>query len=315
MRNRLVFVCFVFSACGAGPGVLQPVGIGDLGPNYTAVLAEASPGPRARVLASGVAQLETLTETKGPVDVQLATERTAIEPGRALTVGLIIRHDPGYHTYWRFPGVVGLATRIRWSLPPGFRVGPLRWARPERSRMASYGVWGYRRDVALLTEIIPPSDLIVGQCVEVRADAAWMACAKDCNPGFKSFSLRVPVARKSLARPSTRLFESMRRQSAVVSDAWSFVAERTASGYRLLATPQKGAVAVHDAYLFNSNALVDSNQEQVFSRASKGGFVLGLSRWEYAEASGLLVGILASEHPLTESGQRYLIVRARLRTQ
>lgn len=308
MRLCFLLACLLLAAChGAG---LLPVAETDLGPNYTPAPKESSPGSPARLLSHGTTRLATATRTSGPVDVQLAAERSAIRAGQPLTVGLIIRHDPGYHTYWRFPGVVGLATRIRWNLPPGFRAGPLRWARPQRSVMAGHEVWGYRRDVALLTEIVPPADLPPGRVVEIKADAVWMACANDCNPGFKNFTLRVPVARHSTARPCRALFESMRRETSRPCDAWSFRAQRTATGYRLIATPNDGAIEVRGAYLFNSNALVDSNRPQRFVASADGGFVLELDRWEYAGPAASLRGVLSSDSPLTTTGARFVTILA-----
>lgn len=311
MRLILWLPCFVLCAChGADSASLVRA---ELGPSRTPCPTERSPGPPARLLPRAEPLLTSNTSTDGPVDVQLAAARTAFEAGRPLTIGLTIQHDPGYHTYWRFPGVVGLATRIRWNLPPGFRAGPLRWARPERTKMAVYKVWGYERQVALLTDITPPAELASGQVVEIKADAMWMACAKDCNPGFKRFTLRVPVASVSSPRPCNSLFETMRRETPVSTLAWSFRAEASADGYRLTATPKTGALVVEDAYLFNSNSLVDSNRPQSFRATSDGGFVLDLHRWEYAENSSTLEGVLTCSRPLTVTGERSVSVVARLR--
>lgn len=306
---RLLLVLFLFACQAVAPA---PADDGALGPDFTPAPAQPAPGPAARLLPTGQPLLATQTRTAGPVDVQLASERSAFQPGRPLTVGLIIRHDPGYHTYWRFPGVVGLATSIRWNLPPGFRAGPLRWARPERSVMAGHGVWGYRRDVALLTQITPPLGLLPGALVELKAAAAWMACAKDCNPGFKNFTLRVPVARQAVPRSCAALFSSMRRQTSEPSPSWSFRAEPTSSGFRLIASPRGAPVELRRAYFFNSNAVVDSSRPQRFEARAGGGFVLELDRWELAQPCTILRGVLRCEVGSEHADARYIAVSAPL---
>ncbi|MEE2888050.1 MAG: hypothetical protein VX951_11535, partial [Planctomycetota bacterium] len=95
-------------------------------------------------------------------------------------------------------------------------------------------------------------------------------------------------------------------------EAWSFAAERISTGYRLVAIPKDGALGVGGAYLFNSNALVDSNRPQRFTASPNGGFILELDRWEYARASASLRGVLQSEAPLSKTGARFVTVVAPL---
>ena len=81
--------------------------------------------------------------------MQLVSDADAVVPGRTLTVGLHIRHRAGWHTYWKNPGTVGLATKIEWQLPAGCRAGELIWPQPQCTKMGVYTVWGYEGDVVL----------------------------------------------------------------------------------------------------------------------------------------------------------------------
>jgi thiol:disulfide interchange protein DsbD len=128
------------------------------------------------------------------VAMELVADRTAIRPGEPFRVGLRIRHEPGWHTYWRQPGIVGVPTSLSWELPAGFAAGPLRWPVPERVRMAVLTAWGYERDVLLVSEIRTPADLVPGQDVTLRTQVAWMACGRTCHPGWGTLALRLPVA-------------------------------------------------------------------------------------------------------------------------
>ena len=42
-----------------------------------------------------------------------------VQAGQSLMLGLLLKHQPGWHTYWLNPGDSGLATQLNWTLPPG----------------------------------------------------------------------------------------------------------------------------------------------------------------------------------------------------
>ena len=49
-------------------------------------------------------------------DIQFASEVESIQPGVPFTMGLHVVPDKNYHTYWQYPGIVGLPTSVKWQL-------------------------------------------------------------------------------------------------------------------------------------------------------------------------------------------------------
>ena len=47
----------------------------------------------------------------------LVADTTAIVPGKAFEVGVLLEMAPGWHTYWEYPGDAGLPTSIIWTFP------------------------------------------------------------------------------------------------------------------------------------------------------------------------------------------------------
>src|SRR5690349_5590369 len=47
-----------------------------------------------------------------PLSIELVSEVTSIQPGMPFYVGLHLKHQEHYHTYWRFPGIVGVPTSM-----------------------------------------------------------------------------------------------------------------------------------------------------------------------------------------------------------
>lgn len=132
------------------------------------------------------------------VQVKLLADVASIEPGKSFTVGVNFRMSPGWHIYWINPGDSGEATRVTFTLPPGFTASELRFPVPERivspGDIVSYG---YENEVTLTATITPPSDLTGGTSVSIGVRADWLVCEKVCLPGGADAKLDLPVSQSS----------------------------------------------------------------------------------------------------------------------
>jgi len=134
----------------------------------------------------------------GRVAVELVSEFAAIVPGKPFWVGLRMRHDPHWHTYWRNPGDAGAPTTLAWTMPPGFRAGGIEWPFPERLQRGPLASFGYQGDVLLPVLIFPPPKLGVASTLAV--DARWLECSDSCIPRQAQLTLRLPADAKAAAR-------------------------------------------------------------------------------------------------------------------
>ena len=83
------------------------------------------------------------------VQVELVASQTAAVAGQDFEAGLLIRHDPHWHTYWRNPGDSGLPTRLELQLPAGWKAGEILWPAPARVLIGPLANYGYEGDVVL----------------------------------------------------------------------------------------------------------------------------------------------------------------------
>ena len=125
---------------------------------------------------------------------ELVPERAAVTPGQALTIGLRLRLEDGWHVYWKNPGDAGMPTSIAWTLPAGFAAGPMQWPAPRRIDVPPLTSYGYEGEVMHLTEIQVPAGLAPGTQVPIRASADWLVCKEICIPASAEFSLTLPVS-------------------------------------------------------------------------------------------------------------------------
>ncbi len=128
------------------------------------------------------------------VEVRLIAEATGVPAGGGtISVALLERMQPGWHTYWRNPGESGEPTTIAWSLPPGFAAGPIVWPHPERIPFGELANYGYPEEVLLRTELTVPPGLQPGTSVTLKADAAWLVCKDICIPEKATLDIVLPV--------------------------------------------------------------------------------------------------------------------------
>jgi thiol:disulfide interchange protein DsbD len=210
--------------------------------------------------------------------LQLVSEQSAIVPGKSFTVGLWIQHERGWHTYWRFPGIVGVPTQMQWNLPKGWKAGPLVFPEPERTLMFQIKAQGFDRDVMLRTEITPPANLKPGDEVTLSGKAVWMCCGSSCHPGAMDLSLTLPIAATStLNEKWHRLLEAERALAERTSDAWKAEASEKNRVITLTLRPADARAALRQSQreaekliVFTEDGWFDSDKPQTITLHSDG---------------------------------------------
>jgi len=216
--------------------------------------------------------------------IQLVSEQTAIVPGQPLTVGLWLEHDRGCHTYWRFPGIVGVPTQMKWNLPRGWKAGELIYPEPERTMMFQIKAQGFDRDVMLRTEITPPANLKAGESVTFSGTASWMCCGKSCHPGSMELSLTLPVAATAEVNEKWhKLLDAERARAERTSDAWSATASENGDAITLVVRPattqarvSKNQREADKIIAFTEDGWFDSDKPQTIQRHEDGSLTIGL---------------------------------------
>lgn len=232
--------------------------------------------------------------TRG-IDVELISEANSIQPGRPFQVALSIHHHEGFHTYWRNPGIVGVATSIDWALPDGFTAGTIQWPLPEQIDMSGHPAHGYERDVLLMVCITPPKTL-TKPAYTISGTASWMACAAACHPGSKRFSITLPVEvdadKTSVHRPR---FDAAKAELPHRLPGWSgtWLSGEDGTQITLQITPPTDESQIQSAYFFSSDGQISSDQPQTLRRRSDGKLLLNATRSEFGpgpknELPGLL---------------------------
>ncbi len=248
----------------------------------------------------------------GKIAVDLVSEVKSIRAGEPFTVGVKIIHAPGWHTYWKSPGVAGVPTVLEWDMPEGFTAEPFDWPAPQRSIMAGMTVYGYEGECLLPMKIHPPANLKPDKDGKVRLKvrAAWMTCEVSCHPGWQDFVLTLPVTdgQVEIDGEWRQAFEQARARIPVPAPAgWKFAVQRTEEKVILTVTlPEKLKEATKEGeigkpYFFAEKDLVESTAPQLFQSNPDGSFSITMKISEYAkEGTKQLKGVLEFENSLLE---------------
>ena len=115
-----------------------------------------------------------------------------IIPGHPFLATVVLDLQPGWHTYWQYPGDSGLPPKVEWKLPEGWKGGPLEFSVPEQySEPGDMVIYGYEGRQLLRAVITPPNDLPKNQTFNLKANVSWLACKELCVPGAGEVSTEV----------------------------------------------------------------------------------------------------------------------------
>ena len=115
-----------------------------------------------------------------------------VGPGKPLLLGLLIEHQPHWHTYWKNPGDSGLPTTVEWQLPPGLKAGEITWPTPRKLPIGPLMNFGYEGKLLLPVplQVQAPVD---GITMPIKLKADWLVCKDVCIPESGEFTLDLPV--------------------------------------------------------------------------------------------------------------------------
>jgi DsbC/DsbD-like thiol-disulfide interchange protein/cytochrome c biogenesis protein CcdA len=147
----------------------------------------------AAVLLAPVAAQAASQVTTPQVRAELVAHAPdGIEPGKPVWLGLLIEHQPHWHTYWKNPGDSGLPTTLEWQLPPGWSAGDIHWPTPRKLPIGPLMNFGYDGRLLLPVPVQvtqPPTDGLL----KIQLKAEWLVCKDVCIPESGVFTLELPA--------------------------------------------------------------------------------------------------------------------------
>src|SRR5712671_6655034 len=129
-------------------------------------------------LAAAVHGTSALAADASPWDADVQAGMRLIA-GTSMLAGVEIRLNPGWKTYWRYPGDSGVPPRFDFAGSQNVKAVEVLWPAPRRLPEAGLDTIGYDRDVILPLRVTP-QDPAKPVTLQVKLDYA--ICEKLCVP-------------------------------------------------------------------------------------------------------------------------------------
>ena len=222
--------------------------------------------------ALGAAQAHAASSLKTEhVEAELVTDDASAQPGKPTLVGLKLRMAAGWHTYWKNPGDSGLPTKIRWTLPEGWKAGAIQWPYPEPLPVGPLMNYGYDDEVVLLTELTPPAGAREAT-VPIKAHAEWLVCKDICVPEKGDLDIALPVSKAEPKKNPMFQAHIERAKNQLPTDVAGWTSEASMSGGALVVrlTAPEGAEPPAKAHFFpEREGLIEPAAPEKLTRAGR----------------------------------------------
>ncbi|MEK7952361.1 protein-disulfide reductase DsbD domain-containing protein [Luteolibacter soli] len=260
-------------------------------------------------------------EKSGHADAELIAGVASYQPGKTVPVGIKLKIEPGWHSYWVNPGEGGMPMSAKWTLPAGWKAGELKAPVPKRFKTGDLPGFGYEGEAIYRVDLTPPASA-KGEA-ELKVKLSWLTCNESaCVPGDVELSVKLTVGDGAAGKDAAVLVEAEKKIPQVSDKSPSlFVLER--EGGRLflaLSNTSNPDLDLTGVKVFPaSKNVVDAADELTFSRIDfknpvdiKETIGLGEESWftfakksEYAEGPATLLDIVLAggklERPLIVS--------------
>lgn len=204
---------------------------------------------------------------EGALITELVSSKQSIAPGETIDIALRIKHDKGWHTYWKSPGIVGVPTGLDWKLPEGFKVGKILWPQPEAVKMGPYDAYGYHGEVFLIIPLTASKSVEPNTKSLIQARASWMCCSTVCQPAFADLKLSIQISKNNHPHKNTKwsnLINNSRSTFAKTNKSWKTTAVRKGEKIILTLSPLENGKPFlpKSPYFFCEDGLIHSDKKQ-----------------------------------------------------
>jgi len=166
---------------------------------------------------AGIMQVNAATsawiEVKGGAVRLISAD--AIDSGEYVA-GVEFLLEPGWHTYWRFPGEAGIAPLFDFDGSANLQGADVRFPAPERYSDGFSTSIVYHERVVLPVRITPVDP---ARPVDVRLDVVFGVCKDVCVPGDASLSLQLSPGREADRLAAKLIDRDAQRVPVPASDA------------------------------------------------------------------------------------------------
>ena len=149
--------------------------------------------------------------------VKLFLSAGTAKPGDTILAGVDLKMEPGWHTYWKNPGDAGMATEIKWQLPPGISAGEIQWPLPKKLPPAEVTTYGYEDEVMLIVPLTIETNFSASQ-IDLKANVSWLECKEVCIPANQDVEAELNIGSETKISTNAATIESWKSKTPLTND-------------------------------------------------------------------------------------------------
>lgn len=238
-------------------------------------------------------------EQSGHAEADLFADSSTYKSGEPVTVGIRLKIEPGWHSYWVNPGLGGMPLKATWTLPEGWKAGELQHPKPKRFMTGDLPGFGYEGEAIYLAEITPPAD--AKGDAELAVKLAWLTCNdSSCVPGNAELELQLPEGDGS-AGSNAALISAASEKIPVVLDGFDLTVEPEGESLLLkIKAPEEFDGT--DVAIYPATADVIDPMDKPILKEKDGFWVAMVKKNEYAEETVTLLDLVLVGGNLPHAG-------------
>lgn len=148
------------------------------------------------ILMGGLAAQQPAKDTSPHSSAELVSEYSTVVPGEPFTLGLAMKLDPEWHSYWMNPGDAGLGTKMKWSETKGATISDVIYPTPHYIPTPPLASYGYENEVMLLLDAVAPNAWKPGDTVTLTGQTDFLVCREVCLPAREAVSVTLRVGKE-----------------------------------------------------------------------------------------------------------------------
>ncbi len=257
------------------------------------------------LMAAGIPLVSPLMAAgvkSGHAEAELLSNSGSYKPGATLTMGIRLKIDEGWHSYWVNPGIGGMPLKATWTLPEGWQAGDLRQPVPKRFMTGELPGFGYEKEAIFLVDLTPPP--AAAGDVEFKVKVSWLTCDDSaCVPGDAELAVTLPAGEGKPGKDVAAIFAAEKKIAKPAEGVTLTVEEAGETLTLRVDGPETLDLSASSAFPATPD-VVDPAAPIVFKK-TKAGWIATVKKNEYAEGPPTLFDIVLAggllEKPLAVS--------------
>lgn len=156
---------------------------------FISIMAQESGAPSPTPPGLPQDQLQT---SQAHSTVSFISDHKVFYKGESYYIGLYIKLEPEWHTYWLNPGDSASASIFKFNSIPSVEIGDPIYPAPERFEVGPFYSFGYANEV-LIQFPVKIYKRYNKPHITIQLNAEWLVCKEECIPGFYDFSMTLPT--------------------------------------------------------------------------------------------------------------------------